>query len=91
MLQPFYTKQFRKDLKRIEKSGSHDIEKLKVVIRLLTNGKELAPKHKNHFLTGNFKNRRECHVEPDWLLVYKIDKREKTIIFERTGIHADIF
>lgn len=91
MLQPFYTKQFRKDIKRIEKSGRHDIEKLKTVIRTLIDAKQLDRKYKDHVLTGNFKDRRECHIEPDWLLVYKVDRKQKTIIFERTGSHSDIF
>jgi mRNA interferase YafQ len=91
MLQPVYTKQFKKDLKRIEKSGNKDIERLKAVIRALIDEKQLNPSYRDHFLIGNFKDRRECHIEPDRLLVYKVNKREKTIIFERTGRHSDIF
>ena len=91
MLQPVYTKQFRKDLKRIEKSGIKDIEKLKTAIRLLIDKETLALSYRDHALMGNFRDRRECHIEPDWLLVYKIDSKNKTIIFERTGSHADIF
>lgn len=91
MFQPVYTKQFRKDLKRIEGSGNKNIEKLKVVVRVLLEGKRLDPSYKDHNLRGNYKNRRECHIEPDWLLVYKIVIDEKAIIFERTGSHADIF
>lgn len=91
MFTPFYTKQFRKDIKRIEKSGRHDIEKLKAVIRTLIDAKQLDHKYKDHVLTGNFKDRREGHIEPDWLLVYKVDRKQKTIIFERTGSHSDIF
>jgi len=91
MLQPVYTKQFKKDIKRIEKSGNKDIEKLKVVIRALIDEKLLDKSYKEHSLIGNFKDRRECHIEPDWLLVYKISKKDKTIIFERTGSHPDIF
>ena len=91
MFQPVYTKQFKKDVKRIEKSGNKDIEKLKTVIRLLLDGKQLDPSCRDHNLKGNFKDRRECHIEPDWLLVYKLNKKEKTMTFERTGSHADIF
>ncbi len=90
MYQPIYTKQFKKDIKRLERSGNKNIEKLKTVIRTLLEGKRLDPSYRDHNLKGNFKDRRECHVEPDWLLVYKIEG-EKTIIFERTGSHADIF
>lgn len=91
MYQPVYTKQFRKDIKRVEKSGNKDIEKLKAIIRLLLGGKQLDLPYRDHNLKGNFKDRRECHIEPDWLLIYKLSRREKTIIFERTGSHADIF
>jgi mRNA interferase YafQ len=91
MLLPVYTKQFRKDVKRIDRAGYKDIEKLKAAIRLLLDEKQLAPSYRDHNLRGNFKDRRECPIEPDWLLVYKLNKKEKTIIFERTGSHADIF
>jgi mRNA interferase YafQ len=91
MLKPFYAKQFRKDVKKIEKSGDKDIEKLKTIIRFLIKGSKLDIQYRDHELTGNFRNRRECHIEPDWLLVYKMDKKEKIIIFERTGSHAEIF
>ena len=67
----------------------HDVEKAKVVIRDLIEGKELNPKYRDHILIGNFKDRRECHIEPDWLLIYRIDNHQ--IIFERTGTHADLF
>ena len=62
MLQPSYVKQFRKDLKRIEKSGSKDTEKLKAVIMLLIDEKQLPAHYKNHSLSGNFNNRYECHI-----------------------------
>ena len=91
MLQPVYTRQFKRDVKRIEKSGNKDMEKLKTVIRLLIDEKKLNPSYREHNLWGKFKNRRECHIEPDWLLVYKVDKKNKVMIFERTGSHADIF
>ena len=91
MYQPVYTKQFRKDIKRVERSGNKDIEKLKAIIRLLLDGKQLDSFYRDHDLRGNFKDRRECHIEPDWLLVYKVNKKEKNMTFERTGSHADIF
>ena len=91
MLQPYYSKQFKKDVKKIEKSGNRDIEKLKAVIKTLIEEGQLNPSYKNHKLQGNFKDRRECHITPDWLLIYKIDAKEKTIIFERTGSHSDLF
>lgn len=89
MFTPIYTKQFNKDLKKIQGSGLHDIEKLKTIIKKILNNEKLDPKHKDHNLTGNYKARRECHITPDWLLIYK---KEKTcIIFERTGNHSELF
>lgn len=91
MYQPVYTKQFKRDLRRLEKSGNKDIEKLKTVVRSLVKGKELDSSFRDHRLKGNFKDRRECHIEPDWLLIYKIVRTEHTIVFERTGNHSDLF
>lgn len=91
MLQPVFTRQFDRDLKRLRRSGRHDIEKLKDIVRLLLDGKPLQIKHREHSLTGNYKGRRECHIDPDWLLVYKVDIQAKIIVFERTGSHSDIF
>ncbi len=88
MRQPSYTKQFDRDLKRMLKRGK-DSARIKLVITKLINEELLAPKHKDHKLVGKFTGRRECHVEPDWLLIYKIAGDE--ICFERTGTHADLF
>jgi len=88
MFIPSYTKQFAKDLKKMLKRGKAD-EKIKRVIRKLITEKQLEARYKNHRLLGNYKNRRECHIEPDWLLIYKIMENE--IIFERTGTHSDLF
>jgi len=83
-----YTKQFAKDLKKMLKRGKSD-EKIKRVIRKIITEKQLEARYKNHRLLGNYKNRRESHIEPDWLLIYKIMENE--IIFERTGTHSDLF
>lgn len=66
-----------------------DIGNIKAVMQDLMEGKLLALKYRDHFLIGNFKDRRECHIEPDLLLIYRIE--ESMIIFERTGTHADLF
>ena len=66
-----------------------DIEKLKAVLAALINEEPLAERYRDHPLKGNYKNRRECHLEPDWLLIYKLNDDE--IIFERTGRHSDLF
>ena len=88
MLKPITTKRFEKDLKRMLKSGK-DKNKLKKVMTLLIHEEELSVKYREHQLKGNFKNRNECHIEPDWLLIYQIS--DDKIIFERTGSHSDLF
>lgn len=90
MLKPSYTKQFDKDLKRMLKRGKKE-NKLKIIIRRLINEEILEPKYRDHKLVGKYKGRRECHIEPDWLLIYLVDKTNKNIIFERTGNHPDLF
>ncbi len=56
---------------------------------MLTEGTPLAPEYRDHKLRGEYKNRRECHIAPDWLLIYKLES--DSIIFERTGTHSDLF
>ena len=87
-LEPFFTKRFQKDLKLSEKRGK-DTSKIKAVILLLINEQKLTEKYKDHSLIGNYSGHRECHIEPDWLLIYKINKGD--ITFERTGTHSDLF
>lgn len=72
----------------MQKRGK-DMEKLDEVLISLANGIQLDKKYKDHKLIGNFKARRECHIEPDWLLIYRLENDE--IIFERTGTHSDLF
>lgn len=88
MLQPSYTKQFERDVKRLKKRKKNT-DKLKIILGDLITEKSLAPKHRDHALLGAYKGRRECHIEPDWLLIYKLEPSR--IIFERTGTHADLF
>ncbi len=88
MLIPVYTRQFEKDIKRAKKRRK-DLDKIKMMIRALIDGKSLDPIHRDHKLTGDYQERRECHIESDWLLIYKVE--EKRIIFERTGTHSDLF
>ncbi|OHD08964.1 MAG: damage-inducible protein [Spirochaetes bacterium GWB1_27_13] len=89
MLKPYYTRQFNKDLDKIKKSGQKDIEKLKFILTKLVNQEHLDHKYKDHKLIGNYKGCRECHIEPDWLLIYTIEN--DTIFFERTGSHSELF
>ena len=88
MRTPVYTNRFEKDLKLMTKRGS-DPESIKSIVRKLIDEIPLERKHRDHLLIGNFKDRRECHIEPDWLLIYRIDG--SMIVFERTGTHADLF
>ena len=88
MLTPGYTRQFERDLKLMKKRCKN-IEKIKIVLRSLTEEEELDPIHRDHKLIGNWLGRRECHIESDWLLIYKIE--DDRIIFERTGSHSDLF
>ena len=88
MRTPVYTNRFEKDLKLMIKRGS-DPESIKSVVRKLIDEIPLERKHRDHLLIGNFKDRRECHIEPDWLLIYRLEG--SMIVFERTGTHADLF
>ena len=88
MLSLFYRNTFKKDFKRAEKQRKNLVP-LKMVIELLTEEKPLPQKFKDHPLRGNYIGRRECHLEPDWLLIYLI--KNENIIFIRTGTHADLF
>lgn len=88
MLKPIHLRQFEKEVAKAKKRGK-DIEKLKELIKLLILEKPLLPKHRNHKLKGCYTGYWECHIEPDWLLVYK--KSDTHIIFARTGAHSDLF
>jgi mRNA interferase YafQ len=82
------TNQFKKDIKRAQKRGK-DLAKLKAVIDLLLAEKPLPPKNRDHQLGGNRVGHRDCHIEPDWILIYKILDDE--IRLERSGTHSDLF
>ena len=88
MYTPIYTKQFDKDVKRSHHRGKN-LEKFKIIVRTLLDGDPLDPIHRDHKLTGNYVGRRECHIESDWLLGYKIEG--ENIVFERLGTHSDLF
>ena len=88
MLTPIYQKRFEKDIKKATKRHL-DMEKIKFVILKLLKEEPLPEKNRNHKLKGEFEGYLECHIEPDWLLIYK--KTNTSIIFVRTGTHADLF
>ena len=85
-----WTSQFKKDYKRMMKRHVN-IELLDNVIRKLAAGEELDDKNKDHLLSGNWSGYRECHIEPDWLLIYKIDDDVLILTLTRTGSHSDLF
>ena len=88
MLEPVYLRKFEGELEKAKKRGK-DIEKIKAVMKLLVKEVPLPAKNRNHKLKGEYAGFWECHVEPDWLLVYK--KTDTEIIFTRTGTHSDLF
>lgn len=81
---------FKKDLIVASKRG-FDLKLLNTVIQTLANGETLDPKYKDHPLIGNFVDFRECHIKPDWLLIYRIDDEELELYLFRTGTHSDLF
>lgn len=84
------TTQFRKDLKRIRKRR-YDISLLDDIIKKLSHSEPLPPQNHDHELTGDYTGFRECHILPDWLLIYSIDKNHLILILSRTGTHSDLF
>ena len=84
------TTRFQRDLKRIQKRG-YDISLLTKVIKILAAGETLPEKNRDHMLTGNFVGCRECHIAPDWLLIYEIANEELILYLTRTGTHSDLF
>lgn len=83
-----WTGRFKKDYKRV-KSRKKDLSDLQTVIETLVAGKPLPPRCKDHNLSGQWQRHRECHIAPDWLLIYRIDGDD--LILERTGSHSDLF
>lgn len=81
---------FKKDLKQIIRRG-YDQEKLWDIVEQIANDIPLPAKNRDHALTGNYIGCRECHIEPDWLLVYEIQKNELILLLVRTGTHSDLF
>lgn len=82
--------QFRKDLKLAQKRG-YDIDKIKKVISALAGGETLEAKYRDHALTGDYSGFRECHIQPDWLLIYQISGDRLILFLARTGTHSDLF
>jgi len=85
-----YTNKFKKDVKRCQKRGL-DLNLLRDVVDILATEGKLPPKYKPHPLGGNYKNRMECHIQPDWLLVWMQNETELILLFTDTGTHSDLF
>lgn len=84
------TSQFKKDFKLAVKRGCN-VEKLQKVVTILASGETLPDEYRDHSLRGNYIGYRECHIEPDWLLVYKISENVLVLTLYRTGTHSDLF
>lgn len=84
------TGQFKKDFKRMLKRGANP-KRFETVIELLVSGTSLPSKYKDHTLSGNYIDNWDCHIEPDWVLIYKRDLSNKVIKLIRTGTHSDLF
>ena len=84
------TKKFRKELKKMLKRGA-DLDKLETVVNILAAGETLPPQYHDHALTGDLEGTRDCHITPDWLLLYRIENDVLVLTLTRTGTHADLF
>ena len=90
MLTIKYHTMFKKDYKRIKKRG-YDISRLEKIVELLANEVPLPEQFKDHNLSGNYNGFRECHIAPDWLLIYQVNNNELVLVLSRTGSHSDLF
>ena len=90
MLELRFTVKFKKDYKRIKKQGK-DIAKLESTLETLVYGESLPEAMRDHSLGGTYRGHRECHIEPDWLLIYRIDEEGLVLVATRTGSHSELF
>ena len=90
MLTPVYHSSFKKDRKLMKKQNKN-MDNLTEIMSMLINEQQLLPKQENHPLRGEYKNWWECHIEPDWLLVYRVEKPSQRVYFYRTGSHSELF
>ena len=77
-------------MKLLKKRG-YDLSKISTVIKLLSDGIELPERNKDHALVGNYDSYRECHISPDWILIYRIKNENLILSLSRTGTHSDLF
>ena len=90
MLKVVLSNQIKKDLKTAKKRG-YNIELFRQVVHRLEREEALPEKYRDHLLTGDYAGFRECHIQPDWLLVYRINGQELMLFLFRTGTHSDLF
>lgn len=90
MLDIRYSNKFKKDFKTIMKRG-YNPQLLQDILDILCSEQPLPPKYKDHNLSGNYAGHRECHITPDWLLIYKVEQDILTLTLTRTGTHSDLF
>lgn len=90
MLEIVPSKRFRKDLRLLRRRGC-DMSLLETVVDRLAAGETLEPRYRDHLLTGDYGGFRECHIAPDWLLIYQTRERELLLLLSRTGTHSDLF
>lgn len=90
MLEIITTSAFDKDYKLLKKRG-YNLKLLQEVVEKLANEEVLPAKYRNHQLIGNYVEYMECHIRPDWLLIYKIEKNKLILTLSRTGTHSDLF
>ncbi len=90
MLEIVPSNRFKKDLKLAKKRGLR-LDHLAKVVQILASEQTLSAKYRDHILTGNFQQFRACHIEPDWLLVYRTDNDTLKLFLFRTGTHSDLF
>ncbi len=90
MLKPFPTTAFRRDLRKCQKRGL-PVNELSEVILALSEEKPLDARYRDHRLSGNYAAYRECHIQPDWLLIYRVEQEKLLLVLTRTGTHADLF
>ena len=90
MLEVILSNQFKRDLRLAAKRG-YDVDLLDESVNKLASKEELPEKNRDHNLTGKYAGFRECHIQPDWLLIYKIEHESLTLLLTRTGTHSDLF
>ena len=90
MLEVVFKSKFKKDLKKLKSSNRNEDELLSIIAKL-ANGEELEPKYRDHALIGNYVGCRECHITPDWLLIYQVKETELALILMRTGSLSELF